>query len=333
MEFFFKGREMKHRFGLIRGCLIAAAMVFSSVASAQEWPSRPIRLIVPFVPGGGTDILARIMAPKLSGLLGQQLIIENKPGASSIIGSQLVVQAPRDGYTLLMVDSSILINPGLRTDLPYNTLKDFTPVVHLAAGPVILVAHPSVPAKSVSELVALAKSRPDSVFYGSGGIGASTHLAGELFNLAAGVKIKHVPYKGTGEALTAVMAGEVPMTFTGISSARPAVQTGRLRALAVTGARRNAALPDVPTFAEAGQSGVDSSTHWGIFAPTGVPQEVVLRLNREINKVLADPEIKTRVAGLGYEVAGGTPEAYATLVQEEIAKWTKVIQAAQISIK
>jgi tripartite-type tricarboxylate transporter receptor subunit TctC len=245
----------------------------------------------------------------------------------------MVAHANPDGYALLMVDSTFLINPGLRNDLPYNSLKDFAPVIHLATGPVILIAHPSLKANTVSELIALAKAHPGSLFFGSGGNGASTHLAGALFNLAAETDITHVPYKGTGEALGAVLANQVPLTFTGISSARPGVMAGQLKALALTGNARNAAMPNVPTFDEAGLHGVDSSTHWQMLTTAGTPRAVVLRLNTEINKILADPEIQRRVAGLGYITAGGTPEDLGSLIQSEVAKWTKVIQAAHISIQ
>lgn len=317
---------------LIKAWLAAMLLVFASIAPAQNWPARQIRVVVPFVPGGGTDILTRLIAPKLSAALGQQIIVENKPGGSSIIGSQIVAQAAPDGHTLLAVDSTFMINPGLRRDLPYDTLKDFAPVIHLATAPVILVVHPSLPVRNLRELIALAKAGPGTLFFGSGGIGASTHLAGELVNQAAGIRISHVPYKGTGESFAAVMANQVPMTFAGISSARQAVESGKLRALAVTGNQRAAALPDVPTFDEAGLHGVDS-THWQVLAPARTPRDVILRLNLEIGKVLADPEIKTRVLALGYVVAGGSPEDLAALNEEEVAKWAKVIQAAHITMQ
>jgi len=324
---------MKAVRGFIAACLGAMLLAFACAAPAQEWPAKPIRLIVPFAPGGGTDILARLMAPKLSAALGQQLVIENKPGAASIIGTQMVAQAAADGYTLLMVDSSFIINPGLRSDLPYDTLKDLAPVAHLATGPVILVAHPSLKANTVRELIDQAKAAPGSLFYGSGGNGASTHLAGELFNLAAGTQISHVPYKGSGESFAAVLANQVPLTFAGISSARPALDAGKLKALALTGKERNPAVPNVPTFDEAGLPGVDSSTHWQLLAPAGTPPAVIQRLNTEVAKVLKDPEIAERVAGLGYVPAGGTPEDLARLDVDEIAKWRKVIKAANISIQ
>ena len=310
---------------------LAALLLFSvTFAQAQTWPTRSLRLVIPFAPGGGTDILARVIAPKLSEVLGQQVVVENKPGASSIIGSQIVVQAAPDGYTLMMVDSSIYVNPGLRTELPYNTMKDLTPIIHMAVAPVILVVHPSVPAQTLAELIALGKTKPESLLYGSGGNGSSPHMAGELFNIASGVPITHVPYKGTGEALSAVLAGQVPLTYSGISSVRQAVEAGRLRALALTGAQRNAALPNVPTFAESGLPTVDCSSHWGMLGPAGMSPEVVAKLNAAVNQVLVDAAIKERIAALGYDVAGGAPAAYTKLLETEIEKWRKVIQTAGI---
>jgi tripartite-type tricarboxylate transporter receptor subunit TctC len=310
---------------------LTALLLFSATfAQAQTWPTRSLRLVIPFAPGGGTDILARVIAPKLSEVLGQQVVVENKPGASSIIGSQIVAQAAPDGYTLMMVDSSIYVNPGLRTELPYNTMKDFTSIVHMAVAPVILVVHPSVPAQTLTELIALGKAKPESLLYGSGGNGSSPHMAGELFNIAAGVPVTHVPYKGTGEALSAVLAGQVPLTYSGISSVRQAVEAGRLRALALTGAQRNAALPNVPTFAESGLPSVDCSSHWGLLGPAGMPPEVVAKLNVAVNQVLADTAIKERITALGYDVAGGAPAAYTKLLETEIEKWRKVIKTAGI---
>ena len=310
---------------------LALLLLFSTAwTQAQTWPTRSIRLVIPFAPGGGTDILARVIAPKLSEVLGQQVVVENKPGASSIIGSQIVVQAAPDGYTVMMVDSSIYVNPGLRTELPYNTMKDLTPLVHMAVAPVILVVHPSVQAQTLAELIALGKAKPESLLYGSGGNGSSPHMAGELFNIASGVAITHVPYKGTGEALSAVLAGQVPLTYSGISSVRQAVEAGRLRALALTGAQRNAASPNVPTFVESGLPTVDCSSHWGMLGPAGMAPEIVAKFNTAVNQVLADVAIKERIAALGYDVAGGPPEAYTKLLNTEIEKWRQVIKTAGI---
>ena len=317
-------------FTALRAGLALLLLFSTALTQAQNWPTRSIRLVIPFAPGGGTDILARVIAPKLSEVLGQQVVVENKPGASSIIGSQIVVQAAPDGYTVMMVDSLIYVNPGLRTELPYNTMKDLTPVVHMAVAPVILVVHPSVQAQTLAELIALGKAKPESLLYGSGGNGSSPHMAGELFNIASGVPITHVPYKGTGEALSAVLAGQVPLTYSGISSVRQAVEAGRLRALALTGAQRNAALPNVPTFAESGLPSVDCSSHWGLLGPAGMAPDVVAKFNTAVNQVLADVAIKERIAALGYDVAGGPPEAYTKLLNTEIEKWRQVIKTAGI---
>jgi tripartite-type tricarboxylate transporter receptor subunit TctC len=243
-----------------------------------------------------------------------------------------VANAKPDGYTLLMVDSALMVNPSLR-DLPYDTQKDFTPIIHLASGPVILVANPSLKANTVQELVALAKKEPGKLFYGSGGNGASTHLAGELFKIEAGVNIDHIPYKGSGGAMAAVIADTVPITFTGISSARSPVEAGRLKALAVTGLARNAAMPNVPTFSEAGLPGVEASSQWGVLGPAGLPQDVVNKINQAFNKVLQDPSVIEKVIGLGYITAGGTPTDYANLTNSEIAKWKKVVDTAGIKIQ
>lgn len=309
---------------------VLAAVTFN--VPAQDYPSRPIRLIVPFAPGGGTDILVRILAPRLTTSLGQQIVVENRPGASSVIGTGEVVRSAPDGYTLLAVDTSFTVNPSLQPKMPYDSLKDLAPVIHLAAAPVILVVHPSVPAKSVTELVALARSKPGGLSYASGGNGASTHLAGELFKMVAGVDIVHIPYKGTGPAIADVVAGQVQMNFAGISSARQHVDSGRLRAIAVTGARRNSALPDVPTFSEAGLQGVDAGTHWGLLAPAGTPPAVIQKLNAETDRVLQLPEVKARIAELGFDAAGGAPDAWVALIRSEMAKWAKVVKEARIKL-
>lgn len=322
---------MKISMKWLLGVLLFGASLVGLSASAQTWPTKSIRIVIPFAPGGGTDILVRIMVPKLTELLGQPVVVDNKPGGSSIIGTQLVTQSAPDGYTLVAVDSSIVVNPGLRK-LPYDTEKDLTPIIHLASGPVILVAHPSLPANNLQELIALAKQKPGGLFYGSGGNGASTHLAGELFNLVAGVNIAHAPYKGTGEALSAVMAGTVPLTFTGISSARAPIEAGRLKALAITGSARNPAVPNVPTFDQAGLAGVDSSSQWTLLGPAGMPADIVTKINDAFNQAMKDPAIQKRVDDLGYTVAGGSPPQAAKLIADEIAKWKKIISAANINI-
>lgn len=323
---------MKLGLRLLSSILALSTALVTGTSAAQTWPQRPVRVIVPFAPGGGTDIFTRLMAPRLSEVLGQQIIVDNKPGGSSIIGTQQVAQANPDGYTLLIVDSTFTINPSLRDNLPYDSVKDFTPIVHLASGPVILVTNPKVPAQSLKELIALAKKDPGALFYGSGGNGASTHLAGELFKMVAGVEIEHVPFKGTGEALTAVMSGQVPITFTGISSARSPVDDRRLRAIAVTGEKRSEAMPDVPTFDEAGLANVNASTQWGVYGPKNLPADVVEKLNHAFNEAIKDPAIKERVLGLGYVLQGGTAAEFKTLTAAEFEKWNKLITTAKITI-
>ncbi|CAM3862984.1 Bug family tripartite tricarboxylate transporter substrate binding protein [Bordetella tumulicola] len=323
---------MKLGVKLLSSIVALSAALITSTSAAQTWPERPVRIIVPFAPGGGTDIFTRLMAPRLSEVLGQQIIVDNKPGGSSIIGTQQVAQATPDGYTLLIVDSTFMINPSLRDNLPYDSVKDFTPVVHLASGPVILVTNPKLPAQSLKELITLAKKDPGQLFYGSGGNGASTHLAGELFNMVAGVDIEHAPFKGTGEALTAVMSGQVPLTFTGISSARGPVEDNRLRAIAVTGDKRSEAMPNVPTFDEAGLANVNASTQWGVYGPKNLPTDVVEKLNHAFNEALKDPTVKERVLGLGYVLQGGTANEFQALTASELDKWNKLITAAKITI-
>jgi len=308
-----------------------AAMICACVAPAfaQSYPTRAIRLVVPFGAGGGTDNLARIIEPHVSKALGQPIVIENRPGGGSVIGMDAVAKAPPDGYTLVMTDTSIAVNPSLKP-LPYDTLKDFEPVSLLAAAPVILMAHPKVPVKTLQEFVALAKAQPGKFNYASGGNGASTHLGGELLKLVAGIDVVHVPYKGTGPAMNDLIGGHVDVMFSGISSARPYMDAGTLRALAVTGETRNAATPDVPTFAEAGLGGVTASTYWGVLAPKGTPKDVIERVSAEFAKAVKDPAIVERIAQLGYLPIGGGPADYAANLRSEIEKYGHLVRAANI---
>jgi len=320
------------------GSLLGAVFSFCVCAMAaqtmaQTYPTRPIRLVVPFGVGGGTDNLARIIEPYVSKALGQPLIIDNRPGGGSVIGMDAVVKSAPDGYTLVMTDTSIAVNPSLRKDMPYDALKDLEPVSLLATAPVILVAHPKVTAQTLQELVTLAKAQPGKFNYASGGNGASTHLGGELLKLVAGIDVIHVPYKGTGPAMNDLIGGHVDVMFSGISSARPHLDAGALRALAVTGEQRNPAVPDVPTFAEAGFGGVTASTYWGVLAPRGTPKEVVDRVSTELAKAMRDPEIITRIALLGYLPIGGGSADYAANLRSEIKKWGDVITKANIRIE
>jgi tripartite-type tricarboxylate transporter receptor subunit TctC len=311
----------------VLGALFAILCV--APALSQSYPARPIRLVVPFGAGGGTDNLARIIEPLVSKALGQPLVIENRPGGGSTIGMDQVAKAAPDGYTLVMTDTSIAVNPSLKP-LPYDTINDFVPVSLLATAPVILMAHPKVPAKTLKEFIALAQAGPGKFTYASGGNGASTHLGGELLKMVAGIDVVHVPYKGTGPAMNDLIGGHVDVMFSGISSARPFMDDKKLNALAVTGDARNAATPAVPTFAEAGYAGVTASTYWGVLAPKGTPKEIVDRVSAEFAKAMREPDVQKRIADLGYLPIGGSPSDYAANIKSEIAKWAPVIKAANI---
>ena len=308
---------------------VLVAVCAAAPASAQSYPTRAVRLVVPFGAGGGTDNLARIIEPLVSKALGQALVIENRPGGGSVIGMDAVAKAAPDGYTLVMTDTSIALNPSLKT-LPYDTLKDFEPISLLATAPVILVAHPKVPAKTLQEFVKLAKEQPGKLNYASGGNGASTHLGGELLKLVAGIDVIHVPYKGTGPAMNDLIGGHVDVMFSGISSARPHLDAGALRGLAVTGDTRNSAVPDVPTFAEAGHAGVTASTYWGVLGPRGTPKDVIEKVNDAFAKAMRDPDVVARTAQLGYLPIAGGPADYAENLKSEIKKWGEVITRANI---
>lgn len=301
-------------------------------AGAQGYPVRAVRVIVPFAPGGGTDILTRMIAPRVSEILGQQLVVDNRPGASSQIGTELVARAAPDGYTILHTDTSFSSNPSLYSKLPYDPVRDFAPVSVLASAPVVLIVHPSVPVKTLKELIALAKARPGELNFASGGAGSATHLGVELFKSAARIDLVHIPYKGSGPAAAAVVGGQVAMMFGGPSSAKPHVVAGRLRAIAITGERRNPALPQVPTFVESGLKGVDSGTYWSSLAPAATPKEIVNTLSGAIAKVLRMPEIRQRLVELAFDPIGSTPEESAANIRSEIAKWAKVVKAAGIRL-
>jgi tripartite-type tricarboxylate transporter receptor subunit TctC len=319
---------------LISKCLSAAVMVMTaSFASAQNYPDHPIRIVIPYAPGGGTDIILRMIAPDASTTIGQSIIVDNRPGASTMIGTGTVTRAPADGYTLLATDSAVLINPGLfKTQLPYDTLKQLKGVTMMATSPALLVVNPSVPAKNLADLIALAKSKPGELNYGSGGVGTAPHLAAELMKLAAGIDIRHIPYKGTSQALTAVLAGQVDMAFVGISSAAPYIASGQLRAIALTGQKRNPSLPEVPTFVEA-KLDVDGSSYWGIYAPTGVPEPIVARLNRAFTQALQTPDNVKKLAELGYESIANSPEEHTAELHVMVEQWTTVVDKAGIKVE
>ena len=304
----------------------------TSTGSGQAYPSKPIRIVVPFAPGGGTDILIRIMLPKMSETLRQQLIVDNRPGAGSQIGTDLVAKAPADGYTILMVDTAFMTNPSLYSKLPYNSERDFAPVSLAATAPVIMIVHPSVPVRTVKELVALARAQPGALNFASGGPGSSTHLGVELLKYVAKINLVHIPYKGTGPAVADVLGGPVTMMFAGISSVKQHVEIGRLRAIAVTGEKRSPAMPSVPTFGEAGMKQVDASSYWGALAPARTPQDIINRLSTTMAQVLKLPDLREKLVELGFVPIGGGPSEFATLIASETDKWAKVIKAAAVKL-
>jgi tripartite-type tricarboxylate transporter receptor subunit TctC len=303
------------------------------MAMAQAYPNKTVRLVVPQSAGGGADILARSVAEKLSKSWGVQVIVDNRLGAAGIIGTQLVAQAAPDGYTLLMgAISTHAINRGLYRNLPYDPVKDFVPITMIASAPLLVVVHPSLPVKSVQELIALARAKPGQLSFASAGSGNSTHLAGEMFKMLANVDILHVPYKGATPAEIDLMAGHASLMFSSILSAMPHSNAGRMRALAVTSARRTSVMPELPTVAESGLAAFDVNPWYGLFAPAGTPREIVDKINREVLGILQLPDVKERFATLGADPAGTTPGEFATFINVEIEKWTRVIKQSGTTV-
>jgi len=324
---------MRSSLRLLKGVCAAAIVSLAGSAFAQNYPDHQIHVIVPYAPGGGTDIAFRIIAPKAGDILNQTIIVDNRPGASTMIGTSAVTRAATDGYTLLASDSAFVINPGLFKDkLPYDTLKEFKGITMMATSPALLVTNPNLPAKTLDELIALAKSRPGKLNYGSGGVGTGPHLAGELLKLAAGIDVTHIAYKGTAPALTAVLSNEVNMAFVGISTAAPYIASGQLRAIALTGATRQPSLPDVPTFAEH-HLDVDGNSYWGIYAAKGVPDQIVDQLNRAFTQSLHDPENVKKLTGLGFLPIANSPQEDDTQWHALVQQWTTVIDKANIKVE
>jgi len=311
---------------------IAAALLGPACVHAQEYPARPVRVVVPFPPGGGTDIIARLVTQKVAERLGVNFIIDNRPGAGGTIGAEAVAKSPPDGYTIGVVSSSHAINPSLYKKLSFDTLRDFAPVTLIVTGPGVLVVHPSVPAKSVKELIAFAKARPGQIYYASAGNGTPPHLAAELFKSMAGVNMVHVPYKGNTFAYTDLVAGQVSVSFPTIVSALPLVRAGRLRGLAVTSAKRSAVIPELPTIAEAGIPGYDSATWFGMLAPAGTPPAIVAKLHQESARAIHLPEIRDKFREQGLDPVGNKPEEFAAIIRADVAKWSKVVAAAGAKI-
>jgi tripartite-type tricarboxylate transporter receptor subunit TctC len=307
----------------------AAVPAVSRVAWAQAYPSRPVRVIVPFAPAGGTDILARLVGQRLSEHLGQQFIIENRPGANGNIGTEAVVRARPDGYTLLVVDDSPAINATLYDKLNFNFIRDIAPVAGIASQPLVMEVNSSSPARTVPEFIVYAKANPGKINFASSGIGGSPHMSGERFKIMTGIDMVHVPYRGTGPALIDLLGGKVQVMFSGLLASIEYIRAGNLRALAVTTATRSEALPDVPTLGEF-VPGYEASAWYGLGAPRNTPAEIIDRVNKEINAALADPKIKARIADLGATVLPGSPAEFGKLIAADTEKWGKVIRAANI---
>jgi tripartite-type tricarboxylate transporter receptor subunit TctC len=310
--------------------LLALLGVAAPGVLAQNYPAHAIKLVVPSSPGGGTDIVGRILAQKLSEQLGQQVVVDNRAGAGTIIGNDAVAKSAPDGYTLLMGLSTLAINPSMYAKLPYDALRDFAPISQAVSSPNILTLHPSVPAKTVKELIALAKARPGSLTFGSAGMGTSPHLSGELFKTLARIDMVHVPFKGSGQSVISQLAGEIAANFPSVPTAMPYIKAGRLRGLGVTTLKRAQALPDVPSIAEAGLPGYEATQWFGLLAPAGTPRSIVDRLYQESSRALRSADVKERMTAEGLEVVGGTPEEFAAYIRSETDKWTKVIAAAGI---
>jgi tripartite-type tricarboxylate transporter receptor subunit TctC len=315
------------------GLLLLAGAMCAPTAFADEYPDRPIRLVVPFPAGGPTDMVARPLAQFLGERLKQQIIVENRGGAGGGIGAELVAKAPADGYTLLMATvGTQAINATLYKRLGYDPVKDFTPVSLVAAAPVALVVNPSVPVKSVAELIALAKSKPGSLNFGTAGNGTPGHLTGEMFRVAAGVDIKHVPYKGSAPAITDLLGGQTQLMFDPLQSVLPQVRAGRLRLLAISSKARSPAAPDVPTFAEAGLRNFEATAWWGVFAPANLPAAIATRLNAEINAVVRSERFRALLVPQGVTVSGDTREEFAQFQQRELVKWGKAVRDSGASV-
>ena len=307
-----------------------AAGTATHAAFAQNYPSGPLRIISPYPPGGGTDILSRTIGQKLNERLGQPVVVENRAGANGTVGAAYVAKAEANGHTMLIVPAGYAANPALYKSLPYDQARDLAPVSHLASGPLVLVVHPSLPVKSVKELIALAKSRPGEINVGSAGNGSLPHLSLELFNSMSGVRMTHIPYKGSGAAIIDVMSGQVPVYFMNVLQSLPLIKSGKLRALGVTSPQRSAIAPDLPAIAEAGLKEFDMTNWYGLLVPAATPREVINKLQQEVARVLNLPELKERLAGEGMTVVASTPEQFTVFLARETAKYNRIIRAAGI---
>ncbi len=308
-----------------------ACSLFPILAFAQAYPAKPVRIIVPFAPGGGSDLAGRLVAAKLTERMGAQFIVENRPGAGSNLGAELAVKAPADGYTLLLISASYTVNPSVYK-LSFDPMNDITPIIQISGGPYVIAVHPSVRANTLAELVQLAKKEPEKLAYGSSGNGSIMHVASEYFLDSAKIKVLHIPYKGTGPAVADTIGGQVQLVFGAVPVTLPHVKAGRLRALAVTTDKRIAAAPDLPTVAESGYPGYEVTNWHGLVGPKGLPRDIVERLNREIGQVVLGEDMKKNLAADGLEPAGGSPARFGEILKNEMARWGKVVQQAKIRI-
>lgn len=312
---------------------LGALLVLSVQCAVAQWnPTRSVRLIVPYSTGSGTDTVSRAVGEKLSQTFGQQILVDNQPGANGIVGTEALAKAAKDGHTLGMIAANHVVNPALYAKLPYDTLRDFTPVTIVGAVPFVLVVHPSLPATTVKELVALAKLRPGQLLYSSAGNGSPPHLSGELMKLMAGIDIVHVPYKGLAPGLTDLIGGQVSFMFPAISAGLPQAKAGKLRALGVTSAKRSPAAPDLPTIDETGLKGYEVYSWIGIMGPAGLPREIVSRLHAEANRVIKLPDVSRRFANLGIDIIGNAPDEFARIMETDLAKFGKLVKAAGVRL-
>ena len=316
--------------GFLYAIAATIACVSAGTAYAQAYPAKPVRIVVPFAPGGGTDVIARHLAAGMTESLKRQVIVDNRAGANAIVGTEVVARSPADGYTLLFVSSPHSVNPSMYAKLPYDTLRDFAPVAMVASSPYFLVTHPSLPVRNVKELVALAKKQPDQILYGSGGSGSSAHLTAELFNQMAGVKLREVPFKGAGPALIGTLTGEVALVFGNALTVKPHIESGRLRALGIASARRSQSAPDLPTISEAGVPGFRSEAVLGMLAPARTPRAIIDALNAEAHKVMRQPASVESMRRMAVDIALSTPEEFGSLIESEMNRWGKVVRALNL---
>lgn len=321
-------------FRIVATLIVVGALFGMQAAMAKDWPAQPVRIVLPYPPGGASDVTARLLGAKMGQAWGSSVLIENRPGANGIVANELVAKAPADGYTVLMANlGPNAINPAVYSKLPYDMRKDFAPVVLTTMVPLVIVTSNDSPIKNLAQLIAMAKERPGRVAFGSAGNGASNHLAGELLAVMTGVKMMHVPYKGDAPSLTDLMGGQIAIALPTALAGVPHIQSGKLRALAVTSQKRIASMPDVPTVNEAlGITGYEAVSWGGLMVPKGTPADVVAKMNVEVNKALKMPDVAEKLTGLGAEIVGGTPEAFDSFLQAELVKWKKVAEAAKISL-